>query len=69
MNQGPRWVRLIEKSRWKKSRATVPLSKIDSLIIHVVCIVQYNTHFSLFKLKINHVTEYEACFILGLSAR
>ncbi len=25
MNQGPRWVRLIEKSRRQKSRATVPL--------------------------------------------
>ncbi len=25
MNQGPRWVRLIEKSRGQKSRATVPL--------------------------------------------
>jgi hypothetical protein len=26
MNQGPRYVRLMEKSRGKKSRATVPLS-------------------------------------------
>jgi hypothetical protein len=25
MNQGPRYVRLMEKSRGKKSRATVPL--------------------------------------------
>jgi hypothetical protein len=25
MNQGPKWVRLIEKSRGQKSRATVPL--------------------------------------------
>jgi hypothetical protein len=26
MNQGPRYVRLMEKSRGKKSRATVPLT-------------------------------------------
>jgi hypothetical protein len=28
MNQGPRYVRLMEKSEGQKSRATVPLNKI-----------------------------------------
>jgi hypothetical protein len=28
MNQGPRYVRLMEKSRGKKSRASVPLSQM-----------------------------------------
>jgi hypothetical protein len=28
MNQEPRWVRLVEKSRGQKSRATVPLNVI-----------------------------------------
>jgi hypothetical protein len=33
MNQGPRYVHLMEKSRGKKSRATVPLSKAERLTV------------------------------------
>jgi hypothetical protein len=32
MNQRPRWVRLIEKSRGQKSRATVPLNKTNTVL-------------------------------------
>jgi hypothetical protein len=34
MNQGPRWVRLMKKSRGRKSRATVPL-KGTELFQHI----------------------------------
>ncbi len=40
MNQGPRYVRLMEKSRGKKSRATVPLSSENLRIIIVILNVQ-----------------------------
>jgi hypothetical protein len=33
MNQGPRWVRLTEKSRGQKSRTTVPLIKFDGTAV------------------------------------
>jgi hypothetical protein len=35
MNQGPRYVRLMEKSRGQKSRATVPLSTLNGQSIKV----------------------------------
>jgi hypothetical protein len=31
MNQGPKWILLMKKSRAVKSRATVPLNKIDEV--------------------------------------
>jgi hypothetical protein len=40
MNQGPRYVRLMEKSRGQKSRATVPLSSENLQIIIVILNVQ-----------------------------
>jgi hypothetical protein len=33
MNQGPRYVRLMEKSRGQKSRATVPLIYYDYAVV------------------------------------
>ncbi len=35
MNQGPRYVRLMEKSRGQKSRATVPLNRLAIKILNI----------------------------------
>jgi hypothetical protein len=41
MNQGPRYVRLMEKSRGQKSRATVPLRSAAAL---VVCLPNHHVY-------------------------
>jgi hypothetical protein len=44
MNQGPRYVHLMEKSRGQKSRATVPLSQLFGFFLFSISFSKIDVH-------------------------